>query len=255
MGQSQRANRLIHEKSPYLLQHAYNPVDWYPWGKEAFEAAAAQNKPIFLSIGYSTCHFCHVMERESFADPETAEILNQIFINIKVDREELPEVDNMYMDLAQVLMSSAAGWPLNVILTPDLKPFYAMAYMPAKSKKGMIGLQEIAKQIQLLWQGEEKNLLLEQAAHMIEMLETHATPVFDMISEPFWIEKTVEMVLSSADPLYGGYHGLPKFPLSYTICFLLHFGKKFKDSRALFFATNTLDKMAFGGIHDQQVSQ
>jgi uncharacterized protein YyaL (SSP411 family) len=251
MGQSQRANRLINEKSPYLLQHAYNPVDWYPWGKEAFEAAAAQNKPIFLSIGYSTCHFCHVMEKESFEDQDTAEILNQIFINIKVDREELPEVDNMYMDIAQVLMSSAAGWPLNVILTPDLKPFYAMTYMPAKSKKGMIGLQEIAKQIQQLWQGEEKNLLLEQAAHMIEMIENHATPDFDALPESLWIEKAVDMVLSSADPLYGGYHGLPKFPLSFTICFLLHFGKKFQDSRALFFATNTLDKMASGGIHDQ----
>src|SRR5579871_6426852 len=132
-------NHLIHEKSPYLLQHAHNPVDWYPWSKEAFEKAKELDRPIFLSIGYATCHWCHVMEKESFQDPAIAQLMNDTFVNIKVDREELPEVDSIYMDFAQALMASAGGWPLNLVLTPDLKPFFAMTYLPAANHRGLVG--------------------------------------------------------------------------------------------------------------------
>src|SRR5262245_50317301 len=141
-------NRLVNEKSPYLLQHAHNPVNWYPWGDEAFQAARDQDKPIFLSIGYATCHWCHTMERESFEDLEVAQLMNETFINIKVDREELPEVDNLYMEFAQSMMAGAAGWPLNVILTSrDLKPFFATTYLPPHSMHGLMGLTDLVQRI------------------------------------------------------------------------------------------------------------
>ncbi len=132
-------NRLIHEKSPYLLQHAHNPVDWYPWGEEAFQKAKNDDKPIFLSIGYATCHWCHVMEQESFANPQIAKLLNDAFVNIKVDREELPQVDGIYMELAQALLISTGGWPLNLILTTDLKPFFAVTYISPEPHRDMPG--------------------------------------------------------------------------------------------------------------------
>ena len=141
----QHTNRLSKERSPYLLQHAHNPVDWYPWGEEAFKAAREQNKPIFLSIGYATCHWCHVMEKESFESEQIAKELNDAFISIKVDREELPQVDSLYMEFAQSMMSGAAGWPLNVILTPDLKPFFATTYLPPHSSHGMMGLSDLVE--------------------------------------------------------------------------------------------------------------
>src|SRR5665647_3053615 len=145
------SNRLIHQKSPYLLQHAHNPVDWYPWSEEAFDAAKAQDKPIFLSIGYATCHWCHVMERESFENVEVARLMNQTFINIKVDREELPDVDSLYMEFAQSMMAGAAGWPLTVILTPDLEPFFAATYLPPKSSHGMMGVDDLIQRIEEVW--------------------------------------------------------------------------------------------------------
>ena len=144
---NQYTNRLIKEKSPYLLQHAHNPVDWYPWGSEAFAAARDQDKPIFLSIGYATCHWCHVMERESFEDAGIAKLLNDSFINIKVDREELPEVDSLYMEFAQSMMAGAAGWPLNVLLTPDLQPFFAATYLPPHAKHGLTGIDDLIVRI------------------------------------------------------------------------------------------------------------
>ncbi|NGX38006.1 MAG: hypothetical protein K1000chlam2_01175 [Chlamydiae bacterium] len=138
------SNRLSQEKSPYLLQHANNPVDWYPWGEEAFEKARAEDKPIFLSIGYATCHWCHVMEKETFENVEIAQLMNDTFVNIKVDREEHPEIDSIYMEFAQALMSSAGGWPLNVVLTADLKPFFAVTYLPPKAAKGLLGMDQFA---------------------------------------------------------------------------------------------------------------
>ena len=147
------SNRLIHEKSPYLLQHAYNPVDWYPWGLEAFTKAESEDKPIFLSIGYSTCHWCHVMEKESFEDQTVAEILNTGFIAVKVDREERPDIDSNYMKVCQ-MMTGGGGWPLTIIMTPDRKPFYAGTYIPKESRYGRAGLIDLLKRISDIWNSE-----------------------------------------------------------------------------------------------------
>jgi len=145
-----RPNRLAQEKSPYLLQHAHNPVDWYPWGAEAFERARAEDRPIFLSIGYSTCHWCHVMERESFEDPAVVALMNEAFVCIKVDREERPDIDGVYMDVA-TLMTGRGGWPLTIIMTPDREPFYAATYLPRESRFGMPGMLDLVPRIAELW--------------------------------------------------------------------------------------------------------
>ena len=153
-----QANRLIKEKSPYLLQHAYNPVDWYPWGEEAFARAAAEDKPIFLSIGYSTCHWCHVMERESFEDAQVAEILNQHFVSIKVDREERPDIDSIYMAACQAMTGGHGGWPLTIIMTPKQQPFFAGTYFPKTGNHRMPGLIEILNQIRELWETKREEI-------------------------------------------------------------------------------------------------
>src|SRR3990172_9285684 len=151
-------NRLISEKSPYLLQHAYNPVNWYPWGPGAFEAAEKENKPVFLSIGYSTCHWCHVMERESFEDDAVAAVLNETFISIKVDREERPDIDNIYMKICQ-MMTGSGGWPLTIIMTPDKKPFFAGTYLPKESRFGRIGMLDLAPRIKRMWTTQHDHLV------------------------------------------------------------------------------------------------
>ena len=153
-----RPNRLINEKSPYLLQHAYNPVDWYPWGKEAFRKADEEDKPIFLSIGYSTCHWCHVMEEECFMDDQVAELMNEAFINIKVDREERPDIDKVYMTVSQILTGSG-GWPLTIIITPDRKPFYAATYIPKETIFGRIGMLDLIPQIVNYWKNQRERLV------------------------------------------------------------------------------------------------
>src|SRR5690554_973921 len=158
MKKGQKSNRLIHEKSPYLLQHAHNPVDWFPWGEEAFAKASAKNKPIFLSIGYPTCHWCHVMERESFEDIEVAELLNEHYVSIKVDREERPDVDHLYMAICQA-MTGHGGWPLNVIMTAERKPFFTGTYFPKKQKDGRIGLMEILTQLNEKWLNEQDHVV------------------------------------------------------------------------------------------------
>ncbi len=243
-------NHLAHEKSPYLQQHAHNPVDWYPWGEEAFALSEKLDKPIFLSVGYATCHWCHVMERESFSDPQMAQLMNDTFVNIKVDREELPEVDNIYMEFAQVLMSSAGGWPLNVILTSDLKPFFAVTYLPPKTKRGLIGLDQFIAHIKQIWQSDERQLLIEQANKLVEVFErTHVSAGEEMPGEEQLVNG-VERLFEVADPLYGGVKGEPKFPLGYQANFLLQFAKKKNESRALFYVELTLDRMARGGIYD-----
>ena len=157
-----RTNRLIREKSPYLLQHAYNPVDWYAWGDEAFEKARKEDKPIFLSIGYSTCHWCHVMEHESFEDTEVARLMNEAFVSIKVDREERPDLDHVYMTVCQ-MMTGAGGWPLNVILTPDRKPFFAGTYFPKESRFGRLGMMDLAPRIEELWRTQREQVCSRQA--------------------------------------------------------------------------------------------
>ena len=163
-------NYLIHEKSPYLLGHARNPVDWHPWGDEAFDKARRENKPVFLSIGYATCHWCHVMERESFEDEETARLLNDVFICIKVDREERPDIDSVYMKVCQ-LMTKSGGWPLTIIMTPDKKPFFAATYIPRETRYGRIGLQELIPRIKTLWQTRNAELKAN-AAEITQALET-----------------------------------------------------------------------------------
>lgn len=243
-------NRLIHEKSPYLLQHAHNPVDWYPWGEEAFEAARSQNKPIFLSIGYATCHWCHVMEKESFEDPEIAKMMNEMFVNIKVDREELPQVDSLYMEFAQALMSTAGGWPLNLILTPELKPFFALTYLPPRTRQGLIGMDQFMAQIKQLWEGDERAALVQQADQLVEtfahLIQSTGT---DLPSEQH-VGAAAEVLFELGDPIYGGIKGEPKFPLGYQLEFLLQIAKTRGDSRALFYIELTLEMMYRGGIYD-----
>ncbi len=244
------ANRLIKEKSPYLLQHALNPVDWYPWGVEAFEKAKTQDKPIFLSIGYATCHWCHVMARESFASAEIAERLNDVFICIKLDREELPEINSLYMEFAQALMASGTGWPLNIILTPDLKPFYAVTYLPPEPRQGMMGLKELINHIQQLWESDEKELLFDQANKLVDLFEKSVTTRGDEIPTELLIDEALEMLFETADPVYGGMKGAPKFPLGYQCQFFLNYAKTFNDSRPLYFVEKTLEMMHLGGIYD-----
>lgn len=243
-------NRLIHEKSPYLLQHAHNPVDWYPWGEEAFEAARSQDKPIFLSIGYATCHWCHVMEKESFENPEIARMMNELFINIKVDREELPHVDGLYMEFAQALMSSAGGWPLNLVLTPELKPFFALTYLPSKTRQGLIGMDQFIVQIKGLWQSDERALLVEQAEKLVESFKHSVQTAGEDLPSEQHLSAAVEVIFELADPVNGGIRGEPKFPLGYQLEFLLQVAKAHGDSRALFYIELTLEMMARGGIYD-----
>ncbi len=247
----QFTNRLIQEKSPYLLQHAHNPVDWYPWGEEAFEKAKNEDKPIFLSIGYATCHWCHVMEQESFENPQIAHLLNEAFVNIKVDREERPEVDSVYMDLAQALMVSTGGWPLNLILTPDLKPFFAVTYLPPDPRRGMMGFPQVIKQIEELWHSPDREKIIEQADKIVELFASNITTTGTALPGELSIEKGIESIYEIADPVYGGLKGEPKFPLSYQLELLLRVARSRAESRALFLVELTLDQMARGGIYDQ----
>jgi uncharacterized protein YyaL (SSP411 family) len=244
-------NRLIHEKSPYLLQHAYNPVDWYPWGAEAFEQAKKLDKPIFLSIGYATCHWCHVMEKESFENPEIAQLMNEAFINIKVDREELPEVDSIYMEFAQALMASAGGWPLNLILTPDLKPFFAVTYLPPVNHRGLIGIGQFVQHIHQLWHGEERQQLIEQADKIVDIFAQTSKSTGDELPTENHLITASEMIYGLMDPVHGGLKGEPKFPMGYQSIFLLELAKIKGDSRSLFCVELTLEMMLRGGIYDQ----
>lgn len=243
-------NRLSKEKSPYLLQHAHNPVNWYPWGEEAFLEASKQDKPIFLSIGYATCHWCHVMEEESFQDQEVAAVLNEAFICVKVDREELPEIDSLYMEFAQTMIVGSAGWPLNLILTPDLKPFYAATYMPKVSSKGLVGVIELTEKIAALWQSGDREHLTLQAEKIVDILKAHKHVAGDELPTQAPIVTTADILYKIADPVYGGMKGAPKFPLGYQPSFLLRYFQKTQDARALFLVEKTLEMMHRGGIFD-----
>lgn len=227
-------NRLSLEKSPYLLQHAHNPVDWYPWSQEAFETARAQEKPVFLSIGYSTCHWCHVMERESFENEEIANILNQNYISIKVDREERPDVDGIYMHVCQMLTGSG-GWPLTVFLTPEQKPFYVGTYFPPENQRGQLGLRELLGRVAKMWR-EERERLLERAE---EILDVQIQP------EP---AQGAYCLTSLFDSRYGGLYGAPKFPLPHNLLYLFAIGME--QPQAAEQAFFTLDCMYRGGIFD-----
>lgn len=244
-------NRLIHEKSPYLLQHAHNPVDWYPWGEEAFRLAKEQDKPIFLSIGYATCHWCHVMETESFQNIDVAKLLNETFINIKVDREEIPEVDGLYMEFAQAMMSGGAGWPLNLILTPELLPFFASTYLPPDSKKGYLGLKQLVARIHAIWtdRNERENVVM-QAGKIVEVFANQAEISYPELPKKEQIIEGANALLKSADPINGGSKGAPKFPMSVQCNFMMRYSKMNADGRTLFYVERTLEMMYRGGIFD-----
>ncbi|CRX38656.1 thioredoxin domain-containing protein [Estrella lausannensis] len=245
-----KPNRLINEKSTYLQQHAYNPVEWFPWGQEAFDLSKRLDRPIFLSIGYATCHWCHVMEKESFEDPEVAKVLNEIFVCVKVDREELPDIDSMYMEFAQSMMSGSAGWPLNLVLTPDLHPFFATTYMPPIARHGMLGVIEMAKRIQTIWEGEEREGVTQKAERIVEVFRQNVHVKGDEIPDENVIENTVEMIYKLADPIWGGMRGSPKFPIGYQYNFMTRHACLSNDSRPLFFVQRTLEMMHRGGIFD-----
>lgn len=246
----QFTNRLVKEKSPYLLQHAHNPVDWYPWGEEAFAEAKRQDKPIFLSIGYATCHWCHAMEKESFEDVALAEKMNEAFVNIKVDREELPEVDSLYMEFAQAMMAGSAGWPLNLILTPELKPFFAATYLPSHSRGGMMGLTELIERINEVWQSDDRARVTSQAEKVVELFLENVHLRGEHIPEKSQIARSADLLFKIADPVYGGLKGAPKFPVGYQYEFLLRYAVINKEGRALFLVDRALEMMSRGGIYD-----
>lgn len=243
-------NRLIHEKSPYLLQHAHNPVDWFPWGEAAFEKARAENKPVFISIGYSTCHWCHVMERESFENEDTAKLLNDGFVCVKVDREERPDVDQIYMN-AVMLLAGQGGWPLNLFLTPDLKPFYGGTYFAPDGRYGRPGFPAVLQDVARMWKDrpEQVEKAGAQLAGFIAKGQT-APPTMGSLDESLLTQvgKTARASFDSQD---GGFRSAPKFPPSMLLGLLLRLHAHTGEADLLAMVTTTLDKMAQGGIYDQ----
>jgi len=245
-------NRLAREKSPYLLQHRFNPVDWYAWGQEAFEKARTEQKPIFLSIGYSTCHWCHVMERESFENVGVAEFLNEHFVSIKVDREERPDVDKIYMTFVQAT-TGQGGWPLNVFLTPDLKPFFGGTYFPPTGAHGRSGFLQLVQRIDELWKSRHGDIA-ESAAEIHSRLEQMSGTdhqASEQVLRPELLRRAGEAVKGNYDSVHGGFGGAPKFPQPSQPQFLLVYGKRFSDEEAVRMVLHTCEAMAGGGIHDQ----
>lgn len=237
-------NRLVHEKSPYLLQHVTNPVNWYPWGEEAFLKAREESKPVFLSVGYSTCHWCHVMERESFSNPQIAAILNEHFVSIKVDREERPDVDQVYMAFVQASTGSG-GWPMSVWATPDLEPFFGGTYFPPEAFENL--LRRIADE----WQGN-REAILSSAESIIDQLRAFSDVQGDgnLKLERELLDRTYEWYETNYDPAQGGFGAAPKFPRPVNFNFLLRYYDRTRKGKALEMTSGTLKRMAEGGIHD-----
>lgn len=246
--QNRTANRLIHETSPYLLQHAYNPVDWYPWGKEAFEKARREEKPVFLSVGYSACHWCHVMERESFEDPEVAEALNRDYVCVKADREERPDVDAAYMRFCQAT-TGQGGWPLTVLMTPEQKPFFAGTYFPKHTRYGSPGLLELLEAVSREWKGAGREALLSAGEEILAELRERKGPAGKEMSREM-LSQAAEALWRRYDRKYGGFGGSPKFPMPHQILFLLRYFSLTGDPRALTMAEGTLTGIFRGGIFD-----
>ena len=249
-------NNLINETSPYLLQHAHNPVDWYPWGKDALEKARKENKPILVSIGYAACHWCHVMERESFEDESTAQMMNEQFVNIKIDREERPDLDHIYMDAVQA-MTGHGGWPLNVFLTPDGKPFYGGTYFPPQPAFNRPSWKDILSGVSLAFK-DRRNEIDAQAENLtVHLAQSNSFGVQerDLKSELVFQKKSTDEafqnILKSADKTWGGFGASPKFPQTFTIQFLLRYYAMTGTEEALRQAVLSLDKMIQGGIYDQ----
>jgi len=241
-------NRLAQEKSPYLLQHKGNPVDWYPWGSEAFEKAAREDKPVFLSIGYSTCHWCHVMEEESFENPQIAELINRLYVPIKVDREERPDIDKIYMSYVMAFTGSG-GWPMTVFLTPGAKPFYGGTYFPPEGRYGRPGLPQVLEHLSDAWKNERQRVI-ESSDEAVGFLEARAEGG-ETIAGPDLLYKAFEQFVSGFDPIYGGFGRAPKFPSGHALSFLIKYYLRTRSAGALEMAEKTLGQMARGGMYDQ----
>lgn len=252
------SNRLVLETSPYLLQHAHNPVDWYSWGNEAFEAAIAADKPILVSIGYATCHWCHVMERESFEDEKVARFMNEHFINIKIDREERPDVDAVYMEAVQAIAGNG-GWPLNCFLTPQRKPFYGGTYFPPRPMYGRASWSQVLQQLANAWQNQKESVL-DQAERLVAMIKRNenlfiSQDILQINSEDAFVPETAATIFKSMsrsfDRDHGGFGGAPKFPGTMSLQFLLEYGQLARQQEATDHVMLSLDKMISGGIYDQ----
>jgi len=244
-----RPNHLFNEKSPYLQQHAYNPVNWYPWGEESFQEARRRDVPVFLSIGYSTCHWCHVMERESFEDEKTAEALNAAFVCVKVDREERPDLDSIYMSACQML-TGGGGWPLTIIMTPEKEPFWAGTYLPKTSRYGMLGLMNLIPRVSQLWKNDRFRLVSE-AASVVEALSQTPTITKPATLSIATLNNAYYQLSSIYDEQNFGFSNAPKFPSPHYLLFLLRYWNRTRNTEAIEMVKHTLDAMMKGGIHDQ----
>ena len=242
-------NRLIKESSPYLLQHAANPIDWFPWGTEAFDKARREDKPVFLSIGYSTCHWCHVMEHESFSDQEVAELLNRYFISIKVDREERPDIDQVYMTVTQAITGSG-GWPMTIIMTPDKKPFYAGTYFPKNSRWGRPGLMDLLPKIADVWQNDRQKVLTS-ANEIVQYVTRLNNRIPGDGLDRNILDRANTLLAEIYDPEFGGFGKSPKFPSPHQLSFLLRRYYHTQNQQALEMVEKTLIQMRLGGIYDQ----
>ena len=244
------SNHLLSEKSPYLLQHAHNPVDWYPWGREAFEKAKGEDKPIFLSIGYATCHWCHVMAHESFEDEEVARLLNQFFVPIKVDREERPDIDQVYMSVCQAL-TGQGGWPLSIFMTPEAKPFFAGTYFPKSSRLGMSGFIELLTQISGLWQSDRQRIFqaAEQTTQAFHQRPESGSGGITLRDQT--LDLGSEQLKKAFDSQWGGFGKAPKFPTPHHLTFLLRRYGRNPDPQIRTIIEKTLQTMRFGGVFDQ----
>lgn len=241
-------NRLIHEPSPYLQQHAHNPVDWYPWGQEAFARARAEDRPVFLSIGYATCHWCHVMERECFEDPQVAALMNEVFVNTKVDREERPDIDGVYMTVCQA-MTGSGGWPLTIVMSPDKQPFYAATYIPKESRFGRVGMLELVPRLREFWQHRREEALdlaerVSDALRQMGASRPGSAPHADTLYEAY------RDLSSTFDAARGGFGKAPKFPIPHHLLFLLRYWRRTGEQHALDMVTQTLQAMRRGGVYD-----
>ncbi|UCF99500.1 MAG: thioredoxin domain-containing protein [Spirochaetaceae bacterium] len=242
-------NRLQYEKSPYLLQHADNPVDWYPWGEEAFRIAKELDKPIFLSIGYATCHWCHVMEHESFEDPEVARLMNQTFINIKVDREERPDIDELYMTVAQ-LLTGRGGWPLTIMMGPDQRPFFAATYIPKESRYGRPGMLELIPRVAEVWNTRREEASSSSESILQALQNVSRSHSAGNLLDQSILKRTYEALAEQFDEPNGGFGSSPKFPSPHTFLFLLRYWYRSGEEQALVMVEKTLTAMRRGGIFD-----
>jgi len=242
-------NRLTKEKSPYLLQHANNPVDWFPWGDEAFKKAKKEDKPVFLSIGYSTCHWCHVMEHESFEDEEVAKLMNETFVSIKVDREERPDIDGIYMTVCQMLTGSG-GWPLTIVMTPDKKPFFAGTYFPKGNRFGRSGMMDIIPKLSDVWKTKRDEVLKSAEEISAAVSRSSENSAGTGLNEEV-LNKAYKDFEKRFDPEYGGFGGAPKFPTPHNLLFLLRYWKRTGEKKSLEMVKKTLIEMRKGGIYDQ----